>query len=90
MPVVGVRELKNRATQIVRAVREEGAQYVVTVNGQPAAVLRPFTDHDEEELQRAGGEELAAMLDAYADRISAAWKSPLTAAEAVAEQRRGT
>ena len=38
MPSVGVRELKNNATRIVRAVREEQAEYVVTVDGRPVAV----------------------------------------------------
>lgn len=35
MERVGVRELKNRATQIVRAVREDHAEYLVPVDGEP-------------------------------------------------------
>ena len=88
MPVVGVRELKNQATRIVRAVREEGAQYVVTVDGVPAAVLRPFTPEDAESLRKAELDEYFARFEALAKEIGAAWKSPLTAAEAVEEQRR--
>ena len=34
---VGIRELKNEASEIIRAVREERAEYVVTYRGQPAA-----------------------------------------------------
>jgi len=88
MPVVGVRELKNQATRIVRAVREEGAEYVVTVDGKPVAVLRPFTPEDEVTMRRAQADEFIAELEALATKIGAAWKSPLTAAEAVEEQRR--
>ncbi|HRQ41094.1 MAG TPA: type II toxin-antitoxin system prevent-host-death family antitoxin [Chloroflexota bacterium] len=38
---IGIRELKNQASKIVRAVREEAAEYIITVNGEPVAVLRP-------------------------------------------------
>jgi prevent-host-death family protein len=44
-PAVGVREFKNRATQLVRSVKD-GAEYVVTVSGKPVAVLRPYTTED--------------------------------------------
>lgn len=88
MPVVGVRELKNQATRIVRAVREEGVQYVVTVDGIPAALLRPFTPEDADGLRRAQMAEFIAQLNELAKEIGAAWKSPLTAAELVEEQRR--
>ena len=48
MPKVGVRELKNRASEILRAVREEGAEYIITYQGRPMAVLLPI---EEEELE---------------------------------------
>jgi prevent-host-death family protein len=50
MPRVGVRELKNRASEILRAVREEGAEYIITYQGRPSAVLLPI-DIDEEDLE---------------------------------------
>jgi len=50
MPRVGVRELKNRASEILRAVREEGAEYIITYQGRPSAVLLPI-DIGEEELE---------------------------------------
>ena len=50
MPRVGVRELKNRASEILRTVREEGAEYIITYQGRPSAVLLPI-DIDEEELE---------------------------------------
>ena len=39
MPRVGVRDLKNRASEILRSVREDGAEYVITYQGRPTAVL---------------------------------------------------
>jgi prevent-host-death family protein len=38
---IGVRDLKNRTTQILRQVRENRAEYVVTYYGRPVAVLLP-------------------------------------------------
>jgi len=48
MPKVGVRELKNQTSEILRAVREEGAEYIVTYQGRPMAVLLPIDMGDEE------------------------------------------
>ena len=41
MPTIGVRELKSQASEIVRLIREEQAEYVVTLRGEPVAVLLP-------------------------------------------------
>ena len=41
---VGIRELKNEASEIIRAVREERAEYVVTYRGQPVAVILPVDE----------------------------------------------
>jgi prevent-host-death family protein len=93
---VGVRELKNRATEIVRQVRENQAEYVITYYGRPVAVLLPI---DEgwlaEEARRVTeaarpGEELAAELQAPGDvspgpRMVRRGKSERTADEFVWE-----
>ena len=39
---IGVRELKNRTSRIVRAVCEEMAEYVIAIRGAPAADLPQF------------------------------------------------
>lgn len=68
MPTVGVRELKNNATKIVRAVREDHAQYVVTVDGRPVAVLRPYTAADEAaRLDDGVNGAIARLRDIVAD-----------------------
>ncbi len=84
---IGVRELKNQASKIVRAVREEAAEYIITVNGEPVAVLRPLTDLEVAHTREAEIEaELAEMLQ-LAQEIGAAWTSDKTAVELVSEQR---
>lgn len=88
MKQVGVRGLKNRATQIVRDVREQGEEYVVTVDGEPAAVVRPFTEEDARKSRRAAWKQQLAEMDALAQEITKRWPAGVSAAQAIAEDRR--
>lgn len=85
---IGVRELKNRASQLVRTVREELAEYVITVRGEPVAVLRPLTEQEEKRLRQQEIEKALAEIDELAERVTAAWQSPKSAVELIEEQRR--
>ncbi len=48
MPEIGIRELKSQASEIVRAVREERAEYVITLRGKPVAMIVPFEEARDE------------------------------------------
>lgn len=48
MPTVGIRELKSQTSEIVRLVREERVEYVVTLRGEPVAMLLPVEPRDLE------------------------------------------
>jgi prevent-host-death family protein len=85
---VGVRELKNQASRIVRAVREKMIEYVITVQGEPVAVLRPFTDEDAQKLRQGEVEEALAEMKTLAHQVAEAWTSPKSGVELVDEQRR--
>ena len=85
---IGVRELKNHTSRIVRTVREEMSEYVITVWGEPVAVLRPLTDEEVHELPRDETEETLAEMKALAQDVAAAWKSPKSGVKLVSEQRR--
>lgn len=91
---VGVRELKNQATEILRQVRENRAEYVVTYYGRPVAVLLPVDEEWlDEEAERAAeaaapGDEVTAELERLRQEIDRSWKSDKTAVELVSEQRR--
>jgi len=85
---IGVRELKNRTSEIVREVREERATYVVTVRGEPVAELRPLGDPSIRERRREEVDQVIRDVEELARRIERAWKSPQTAVELVDEQRR--
>jgi prevent-host-death family protein len=94
MARVGVRELKNRTTEIIRDVRENRAEYVVTYHGRPVAVLLPVSeDWLEAETRRAveaatSGEDVWAELETLRQEIGQSWQSDKTAVELVSEQRR--
>lgn len=94
MPRVGIRELKNDASEIIRAVREEQAEYIVTYRGEPVAVILPVAAGMRPTLEaRIVAEarrhtEYWTKLDELAAEIDAAWTSDKGAVEAVDEQRR--
>ncbi|MCZ2110738.1 MAG: type II toxin-antitoxin system Phd/YefM family antitoxin [Dehalococcoidia bacterium] len=73
MRTIGVRQLKNEATQIVRAVREEHALFVITVNGQPVATLRPYSDRDIAGVARSQATAELAAIDRIANEVGASW-----------------
>ena len=85
---IGVRELKNQTSRIIRAVREEMSEYVVTLRGDPVAVLRPLTEEEAERLRRADVDTAVAEMKALAQEVASAWTSDKSGVELVAEQRR--
>jgi prevent-host-death family protein len=85
---IGIRDLKNNTSQIMRAVREEKAEYIVTHHGEPIAILRPLTDEDRKKENRQALEKGFAELDELARKVAENWTSDKTAVELVAEQRR--
>jgi prevent-host-death family protein len=88
MPRVGVKELKNRTTQIVRDVRERSQRYVITLDGTPVAVLKPYSAAEDE---RPTAEEFEAWLkewDELVEEIGKHLPPGASGVDAVAEQRR--
>ncbi len=94
MPYVGVRDLKNQATEILRTVREEQAEYIVTYHGRPVAVLLPIdpewleAEQDRAVRSARPSPELLAELEALRAEIDVSWRSSKTAVELIAEGRR--
>jgi prevent-host-death family protein len=85
---IGVRELKNQASRLVRSVREEMAEYIITVQGEPVAVLRPFTEEDGQKLRQTEMDKALAEMETLAQQVAAAWRSPKSGLELIDEQRR--
>jgi prevent-host-death family protein len=82
---VGIRELKERTSQILRLVRQNGQEVQITYHGRVVARLIPAG------ASQPDATELAAVwtdLDRLAAEIGARWPSDVTAADAVSEGRR--
>lgn len=87
-PTIGIRELKNQASKIVRSVREDQHEVVITHQGKPVAVIRPFTPEDHAELTRQTTQNTLDNISKLAWRITDSWVSDSGAVELVEKQRR--
>jgi len=67
MKDIGVRELKARATEIVRRVAENREPYLITRRGKPAGVLLPVEPVEPRPSVSSG--DAWVQLDALAERI---------------------
>jgi len=87
---IGVRELKARASEIVRAVRERRARYLITHRGKPVGVLMPLEGPGLEGLssQREQGTEVWEELVKLGEEIGRGWQSDLTSTELLSGMRR--
>lgn len=83
MVTVGIRELKQQASELIRLVQETGSEIQVTYHGQVVALLVPVNKTKSKNAERAW-----TQLDSLAAEISVNWKKGLFAATAVSEGRR--
>jgi len=83
MLTVGIRELRQQTSDLIRIVREEGRQIEITLRGKPVALIIPIKPPAERE---APPNEWA-NLDRLAAEIGARWPAGVSAEEAVAEGR---
>ena len=84
MVTVGVRELKQQTSELIRLVRETGSEVRVTHRGKVVALLVPVTPRKN----MAGEKRAWATLDTLSAEIGARWPKGVSAAKAVAEGRR--
>jgi prevent-host-death family protein len=84
MVTVGIRELKQQASELIRLVRETGSQVQVTHRGQVVALLIPVAPSKNKENEKNSW----ASLDVLAAEIGAHWPKGVSAAQAVSESRR--
>ena len=59
MPIIGIREFKNRASEIVRKVRDGDGLYIITLHGKPSALIIPL---DEDEVEKLVSEHHPFMI----------------------------
>ena len=92
MSVIGVRELRERTSEVIRRVREERAEYVVTYQGRPVAIILPLdTERAEAETVQASKKAVVGDWEAYerlADELRRAWPSDLSTQDLIDAIRR--
>ena len=90
---ISVRELKDQTSRILQTVREDKAKYIITLEGEPVATLRPLTgaigsEEDARRLRQLEIGESIAEMKALAREVAEAWISDKSGVELVAGQRR--
>jgi prevent-host-death family protein len=81
---IGIRELKTRASEVVRAVKEERARYIITQRGKPAALIIPLDVAPPDE----SADEVWERLVKLGEEIGKGWQSEKSAVEILSEMRR--
>jgi len=90
--LIGVRELREQTSEVIRRVRQDLAEYVVTYQGRPVAVILPLDiERAEKEMVRAGKEAVLGNWERYerlAEELRRAWPADLSTQDVVDAIRR--
>ena len=89
MREIGVRELKVKASEIVRNVRKRRTRYLITYRGQPVAILAPL--EGTEPAPSASAADTSAAWDELmrlGQEIGRGWPAGKTSADYLTEMRR--
>ncbi len=84
MEKIGIRELKARASEVVRAVKEHRAKYIITQRGEPVAVLCPV----DAVIPSPDPNEVWARLEAIRAELEKGWHSEKSSIDILSEMRR--
>jgi len=84
MEEIGIRELKTRASEVVRAVKENRARYVVTQRGVPAALIIPL----DAMVATPSDDEVWERLMKIGEELGKGWQNEKSAVEILSEMRR--
>jgi len=83
MESVGIRELKERTSEILRLVREQKQEVAITYRGKVVARIVPVRQKRSKDRDKEIWQDLRRLRE----EISAAWPEGVSAVEAVREQR---
>ncbi len=92
MPLIGVRELGQQTAKVLRQVREKKAEYVITYQGRPVALLLPVdTEAVEATMVEASKQSVSGGWDTYArvaEQMRQAWPAGQETQKVLDEIRR--
>jgi prevent-host-death family protein len=79
MAMIGIRELREKTTEVLRKVSEEKAEYVITNQGHPVALLLPIDAQAVETAMLEAGKQSATngweLYSRLADVLRQTWPS---------------
>jgi prevent-host-death family protein len=85
LPQIGVRELKARASEIVRQVRDERMRYVITRRGLPVALMVPLVDAPSDSPET---DAIHGRLVKLGAKIADGWPAGMDSGDVLSEMRR--
>ena len=92
MSLIGVRELREQTSEVIRRVREDLAEYVVTYQGRPVAIILPLdAGRAEREMVRASKKAVLDNWERYerlAEELRRAWPTGLSTQDVIDSIRR--
>ena len=92
MSLIGVRELRERASEVIRRVREDRAEYVITYQGRPVAIILPLdAQRAEAEMVQAAKKAIPSDRERYeqiAQEIREAWPADISTQDLIDAIRR--
>ncbi len=89
---ISVSELQEQTSKVIRRVRQERAEYIVTYRGRPVAVILPL-DVEQAEIKTAQADESAMPgngddYERLAEEIRRAWPPDLSTQDLMDATRR--
>jgi prevent-host-death family protein len=92
MALIGIRELCQKTTEILRRVQLNGEVYVITQHGRPIAFLSPLDqEKNEAEILRAARQSVPdgwQVYDRLANELRGKWPKDLSTQSVLDETRR--
>ena len=92
MSLIGVRELREQTSEVIRRVRQDRAEYVVTYQGRPVAIILPLdAERAERDLVQASKKAVLDNWERYerlAKELRQAWPADLSSQDVVDAIRR--
>ena len=92
MSLIGVRALREQTSEVIRRVRQDLAEYVVTYQGRPVAIILPLdAGRAEREVVQASKKAVLGSWERYerlAEELRRAWPADLSTQDVIDSIRR--
>ena len=92
MSLIGVRELREQTSEVIRRVRQDRAEYVVTYQGRPVAIILPLdAGRAEREMVQASKKAVLDSWERYerlAEELRRVWPADLLTQDVIGSIRR--